>query len=66
MVRMSEKWNSMFNFYRFKVILVGEFGVGKTSILLRFTDNSFKEEQITTIGVDYVPKSTIVFDLTFR
>jgi Ras-related protein Rab-18 len=31
---------------------VGDSGVGKTSILLRFTTEEFKDDQKSTIGVD--------------
>ena len=34
-----------------KVILVGHFGVGKSSLVRRFVHSQFSEEYITTIGV---------------
>lgn len=40
----------------FKLLLVGEANVGKSSILLRFTDDSFTENQTSTIGVDFKVK----------
>lgn len=40
----------------FKLLLVGEADVGKSSILLRFTDDSFTENQTSTIGVDFKVK----------
>jgi len=41
----------------YKIILVGDFGVGKTSLLLKYADNSFKEgELVTTIGSDFKTK----------
>ena len=39
--------------YLFRVCLLGDAGVGKTSILTRFCDNSFKEKYNNTIGVDF-------------
>ena len=39
--------------YLFKCLLVGNSGVGKSSILSRLTDNTFTENIIPTIGVDF-------------
>ena len=39
--------------YIFKVSLIGDASTGKTSIILRFIDNDFKEETSSTIGVDF-------------
>lgn len=40
----------------FKVLLIGDAGVGKSSMLLRFTDDSFDENLGSTIGVDFKVK----------
>ena len=39
--------------YVFKILLVGDSGVGKSSILLQFTDGYFNENLGSTIGVDF-------------
>ena len=39
--------------YIFRVCLLGDAAVGKTSLLTRFCDNSFKENYSNTIGVDF-------------
>lgn len=36
----------------FKILLVGDSNVGKTSILLKFTDGGFSESHMTTIGIE--------------
>ncbi|XP_028327655.1 ras-related protein Rab-25-like [Gouania willdenowi] len=37
----------------FKVVLIGESGVGKTNLLSRFTKNEFNHDSRTTIGVEF-------------
>jgi len=37
----------------FKILLVGDSGVGKSSLLMRFTADQFEDHQVPTIGVDF-------------
>ena len=41
----------------YKVLLLGDTTVGKTCFLLKYTDKTFIEEHMTTIGLDYRLKS---------
>ena len=41
----------------FKIITIGNSGVGKTSILNRYISNTFREELIPTIGLDFSYKT---------
>jgi Ras-related protein Rab-1A len=49
-----KKTNALDSDSFYKIILVGDFGIGKTSLLLRFTDGGFSEQTASTIGTDYV------------
>jgi Ras-related protein Rab-18 len=43
-----------------KLVLVGDSGVGKSSLLLRFATDEFPQDISTTIGVDFKVKNLIV------
>ena len=49
--------NNNNNEYHFKILTLGESGVGKTSILLNYTENKFVKSHLATIGIDYKIKS---------
>jgi len=40
-----------------KILIIGDSGAGKSSLLLRFTDDTFDPEQAATIGVDFKVKT---------
>lgn len=44
----------------YKIILVGDVSVGKTSYMSRFTKNVFPKNTSYTIGVDYTPKHVVL------
>ena len=44
------------NAIRYKIIFVGDAGVGKTTIINRINDNEFQSSYDATIGVDFWPK----------
>ena len=41
----------------FKMIIIGESGVGKSNLLLRFTRDEFEAEKKFTIGVEFATKT---------
>ncbi|XP_014248382.1 ras-related protein Rab-10 [Cimex lectularius] len=41
----------------FKLLLIGDSGVGKTSVLFRFSDDAFSPSFISTIGIDFKIKT---------
>lgn len=46
--------------YLFKVVLIGDSGVGKSNLLSRFTRNEFNLESKSTIGVEFATRSISV------
>lgn len=39
--------------YLFKLVIIGDTGVGKSCLLSRFSDNTYTENYISTIGIDF-------------
>ena len=52
--------------YIFKLILIGNSGVGKSSILQRYMNKTFEESYKCTIGVDFLMKSLEVKGKTVK
>ena len=46
--------------YIFKIVLIGDTCVGKSCILVRFSDDIFNDNYVTTIGVDFRFKTMVV------
>ncbi|KAG6826807.1 Ras- protein Rab-11A [Tricholoma furcatifolium] len=52
--------------YLFKVVLIGDSGVGKSCVLSRFTRNEFNLESKSTIGVEFATRSINVDGKTVK
>eukprot|EP00124_Ichthyophonus_hoferi_P001566 Ihof_evm5s85 gene=Ihof_evmTU5s85 len=52
--------------YLFKVVLIGDSGVGKSNLLSRFTRNEFNLESKSTIGVEFATRSLKVDTKTIK
>lgn len=50
----------------YKILLVGDSGVGKSSLLLRFTEDTFMDTFISTIGVDFKIRVITVGDKRYK
>jgi len=43
--------------YLFKIVIIGDHNCGKSCILLRFAENTFRDDHVTTLGVDFKLKT---------
>ena len=50
----------------FKILILGDSNVGKTSLLLTYVDNYFPDSHVATIGIDYKIKEVIVNGLKLK
>ena len=50
----------------FKIVMIGDSGTGKTSLLLKFTEGKYLEEDRATIGIDFKQKIIKVNDFNIR
>jgi Ras-related protein Rab-1A len=52
--------------YLFKILMIGDSGVGKSAILHRYCDDIYSDNYISTIGVDFKVKTIKVDGLTIK
>lgn len=64
-VRMARKVDDEYDFL-FKVVLIGDSGVGKSNLLSRFTRNEFCLESKSTIGVEFATRTIQVDGKTIK
>ena len=43
--------------YMFKILIIGNSSVGKTSFLFRYSDDSFTSAFVSTVGIDFKVKT---------
>ncbi|KAK2117883.1 Ras- protein Rab-3C [Saguinus oedipus] len=56
--RYGQKDSSDQNFdYMFKLLIIGNSSVGKTSFLFRYADDSFTSAFVSTVGIDFKVKT---------
>lgn len=51
---------------KFKLVFLGDQGVGKTSLLTRFMYDSFDAHYAATVGIDFLSKTMYIQDTTIR
>ena len=52
--------------YLLKYVIIGDSGVGKSNILLRYINNTFSEEFKTTVGVEFGEKNIEINKKIYR
>ena len=52
--------------YLYKILIIGDSGVGKTAISKRFTTDTYSENRISTIGVDFSTKNVLYDDVVYK
>lgn len=52
--------------FLFKILVIGDSGVGKSCIMLRFTDDLFNERFISTIGIDFKVRTIEINGVTIK
>merc|ERR1712022_81655 len=52
--------------YLFKLLLIGDSGVGKSCLLLRYADDTYTESYISTLGVDFRMHTIRIEDKTIK
>jgi Ras-related protein Rab-43 len=46
--------------FLFKIVVIGDCGIGKTSLVQRFKSGVFTERYTNTIGVDFAMKTVVI------
>ena len=49
-----------------QLLIIGDSSVGKTSLITRYANGTFKEEYLATVGIDYFTKEEIINNQTIQ
>ena len=49
-----------------QLLIIGDSSVGKTSLITRYTNGTFKEEYLATVGLDYYSKEEVINNKTIN
>ena len=52
--------------YKFKIPIIGEGAVGKTSLIEKYTKGTFQEEYISTLGAQFTQYEEIIDEVEFK
>ena len=52
--------------YKFKVVVVGDSGVGKTNLIKRFVNDTFSKDSKATVGVEFLSKTYLINQEIFK
>jgi len=55
---MAARISTSGNTYNFKIVLLGEGCVGKTSCVLRYVEDAFNDKHLTTLQASFLTKKT--------
>ena len=58
--------NSVKEEYKFKVVVVGDSGVGKTNLIKRFINDTFNKDSKATVGVEFLSKTYLINQEVFK
>ena len=63
---LTSELGSAANISNYKIVVIGDINVGKTSILTRFRYGTFEKEYSPTLGIDFFTKNLFYEDKTIR
>ena len=52
--------------YKFKVVVVGDSGVGKTNLIKRFINDTYNKDSKATVGVEFLSKTYLINQEVFK